>query len=148
MRQAVNEVLATLPCRREGAACRRPATFGTAFGNAVEAARLDRLEEPFTLHGCRHHFASWFVMRGGSLPALQRLLGHATLAMTSGTHTWRPTPARRDRQDRASSQRFGFSARISARTCSEARLGSSCRVTAVLLGSKLEPGAGVEPATY
>jgi integrase len=54
----------------------------TAFENAVQAAGLDRLEEPFTLHGCRHHFASWFVMRGGPLPALQRLLGHATLAMT------------------------------------------------------------------
>ena len=26
-----------------------------------------------------HHFASWFVMRGGSLPAL---LGHADLKMT------------------------------------------------------------------
>lgn len=54
----------------------------TAFENAVQAAGPDRLEAPFTLQGCRHHFASWFVMRVGSLPALQRLLGHATLAMT------------------------------------------------------------------
>jgi site-specific recombinase XerD len=29
-----------------------------------------------------HHFASWFVMRGGRLEALQQILGHATLAMT------------------------------------------------------------------
>jgi site-specific recombinase XerC len=28
------------------------------------------------------HFASWFVMRGGSLQALQRILGHASLTMT------------------------------------------------------------------
>ncbi|MEK7445673.1 MAG: tyrosine-type recombinase/integrase, partial [candidate division NC10 bacterium] len=34
-------------------------------------------------HDCRHHFASWFMMRGGSLQALQKILGHATLAMTS-----------------------------------------------------------------
>jgi integrase len=81
MRQAVYEVLAALPGRREGRVW-PAADVRTAFENAVEAARLDRLEEPFTLHGCRHHFASWFVMRGGSLPALQRLLGHATLAMT------------------------------------------------------------------
>jgi integrase len=81
MRQAVYEVLAALPGRREGRVW-PAADVRTAFENAVEAARLDRLQEPFTLHGYRHHFASWFVMRGGSLPALQRLLGHATLAMT------------------------------------------------------------------
>ena len=33
-------------------------------------------------HDTRHHFASWYVMRGGALPALQQILGHATLAMT------------------------------------------------------------------
>lgn len=31
---------------------------------------------------CRHHFAAWFVMRGGSLQALKELLGHADLKMT------------------------------------------------------------------
>ena len=30
----------------------------------------------------RHHFASWFMMRGGRLEALSKILGHATLAMT------------------------------------------------------------------
>ena len=35
----------------------------TAFENAVEAAGL----KDFTFHGCRHHFASWFMMRGGQL---------------------------------------------------------------------------------
>jgi integrase len=81
MRQAVYDVLAALPGPREGRVW-PPGDVRTAFENALEATRLDRLEEAFTLHGCRHHFASWFVMRGGSLPALQRLLGHATLAMT------------------------------------------------------------------
>jgi integrase len=50
----------------------------TAFENAVEEANLD----DFHFHDCRHHFASWFVMRGGSLQALQRILGHASLTMT------------------------------------------------------------------
>jgi site-specific recombinase XerD len=50
----------------------------TAFENAVAEAKLD----DFHFHDCRHHFASWFVMRGGSLQALKEILGHATLAMT------------------------------------------------------------------
>ena len=90
MQQAVYEVLAALPGSREGRVW-PTGDVRTAFENAVEAARLDRLQEPFTLHGCRHHFASWFVMRGGSLPALQRLLGHATLAMTMRYAHWRPS---------------------------------------------------------
>jgi len=45
----------------------------------VEAARL---AASFRFHDCRHHFASWFMMRGGSGPALQKILGHASLAMT------------------------------------------------------------------
>jgi integrase len=57
MRHAVYDVLAALPGSREGRVW--PAgDVRTAFGNAGEAARLDRLEEPFTLHGCRHHFAT------------------------------------------------------------------------------------------
>jgi integrase len=38
--------------------------------------------EDFTFHDLRHTFASHFVMRGGSLKALQEILGHTTLAMT------------------------------------------------------------------
>ena len=38
--------------------------------------------EPLTFHDLRHHFASWFIMRGGRLEVLQQILGHATLAMT------------------------------------------------------------------
>ena len=36
----------------------------------------------FHFHDTRHHFASGYVMRGGALPSLQQILGHATLAMT------------------------------------------------------------------
>lgn len=38
--------------------------------------------EDFTFHDCRHHFASWFVMRGGSLQALKEILGHRDVKMT------------------------------------------------------------------
>jgi integrase len=66
-----------LPGPREGRVW--PAgTIRTAFANAVVAAKV----EGFHFHDTRHHFASWYVMRGGALPALQQILGHATLAMT------------------------------------------------------------------
>jgi len=38
--------------------------------------------EDFTFHDCRHHFASWFVMRGGSLQALREILGHRDIKLT------------------------------------------------------------------
>jgi integrase len=77
MRQAVYDVLAALPEPREGRVF-RTRSIRTAFENAVEEARVDSLH----FHDLRHHFASWFVMRGGTLPALQKLLGHADLKMT------------------------------------------------------------------
>jgi len=33
-------------------------------------------------HDCRHHFASWFMMRGGNLLALSKILGHANVSVT------------------------------------------------------------------
>lgn len=77
MRQAVYDVLAGLPEPRDGGVF-RTRSIRTAFENAVSEAKLDE----FHFHDCRHHFASWFVMRGGSLQALKEILGHATLAMT------------------------------------------------------------------
>jgi integrase len=77
MRQVVYDVLAALPEPREGRVF-RTRSIRTAFENAVEEARIDSLH----FHDLRHHFASWFVMRGGTLPALQKLLGHADLKMT------------------------------------------------------------------
>jgi integrase len=77
MRQAVYNVLAGLPRPREGRVWPK-GNIRRAFENAVDAAKI----EDFHFHDARHHFASWYVMRGGSLPALQQILGHATLAMT------------------------------------------------------------------
>ena len=77
MRQAVYDILAGLPGTREGRVW-PVRSIRTAFERAVAEAQLDG----FVFHDCRHHFASWFVMRGGALAALQQLLGHKTLAMT------------------------------------------------------------------
>lgn len=49
-----------------------------AFETALSKAQID----DFTFHDLRHSFASHYVMRDGKLPALQQILGHATLAMT------------------------------------------------------------------
>src|SRR5262245_44663990 len=76
MRQVVYEVLTKLP-GREGNVW-PGGNIRTAFENAVEVAGLD----DFHFHDPRHHFASCFVMRGGSLQALKEILGHRTLAMT------------------------------------------------------------------
>src|SRR5215470_17236771 len=77
MRQAVYDILATMPQPHEGPVWKL-GDIRTPFEKAIEGARLD----DFHFHDCRHHFASWFVMRGGRLEALQKILGHATLAMT------------------------------------------------------------------
>ncbi len=77
MRQAVYDTLAGLPGPHEGRVW-RTRSLRTAFENAVAEAKLDG----FHFHDTRHHFASWFVMRGGSLQALKELLGHASLTMT------------------------------------------------------------------
>ncbi len=65
MRQAVYDILAGLPHRAGRVWPVR--TIRAAFERAVEAAQLD----DFHFHDTRHHFASWWVMNGGSLAALQ-----------------------------------------------------------------------------
>lgn len=77
MRQAVYDILSRMPEPRHGRVWQQR-KIRTAFENAVEAAKLDN----FRFHDCRHHFASWFVMRGGKLQALKEILGHADLKMT------------------------------------------------------------------
>ncbi len=77
MRQVVYNILSSLPGPRKDRVW-PTADIRTAFENAVVEAKLD----DFRFHDLRHHFASWFVMRGGSLQALKEILGHATLAMT------------------------------------------------------------------
>lgn len=62
--------------------------FGLAHGEQVlhglvrlqQAAGCRPLRRPF--HALRHTFASHFVMSGGSILALQKLLGHADIKMT------------------------------------------------------------------
>jgi len=77
MRQAVYDLLAKMPEPRAGRVW--PAeSIRTAFENAMEAASID----DFTFHDLRHHFASWFVMRGGQLQALREILGHRDIKLT------------------------------------------------------------------
>jgi integrase len=78
MRPVVYDVLAALPRPHRGRVW-PTGSIRTAFENAVTEANLD---SPLRFHDLRHHFASWFVMQRGSIPELQVLLGHATLAMT------------------------------------------------------------------
>jgi integrase len=77
MRQAVYDVLAGLPGPREGRVWPEQG-IRTAWEAAVEQAQLD----DWHFHDCRHHFASWFMMRGGNLLALSKILGHAKVSMT------------------------------------------------------------------
>ncbi len=77
MRQRVYDVLVRRPGAREGR-LRPEGSTRAGFEAAVEAASLG----PFRFHACRYHFASWFMVRGGSVPALQKILDHASLAMT------------------------------------------------------------------
>jgi integrase len=51
--------------------------------DAWEAAVAEAGLEDFTFHDCRHHFASWFMMRGGSLLALREILGHRDIKLTA-----------------------------------------------------------------
>lgn len=53
----------------------------SAFGEAVERAQLELPDGQLT-HVLRHTFASYFMMNGGNILALQKLLGHQSLTMT------------------------------------------------------------------
>jgi len=77
MRQAVYNVITGLPGPRTGHVWPNP-RLRTGFDKAVEEAKIEDLH----FHDCRHHFASWFVMRGGKIEVLQKILGHQTLEMT------------------------------------------------------------------
>ena len=53
-----------------------------AFRKAVERAEIDLPRGQLT-HVCRHTFASHFVMQGGDLLVLQKVLGHSDLKLTT-----------------------------------------------------------------
>ena len=61
--------------RRDGAAWGQ---VRTAFTNALTKAKIP----DFRFHDLRHTFASHYAMRGGSLKALQEILGHSDYKMT------------------------------------------------------------------
>ena len=81
MRQVVYD---TLAARRTPGSSPTGRVFGVRsirapFDTAASSAGLDDLR----FHDLRHHFAPHFMMRGGQLLTLQRILGHASLAMTT-----------------------------------------------------------------
>ncbi|KFL55739.1 integrase [Burkholderia pyrrocinia] len=53
----------------------------SAFREAVERAKIELPDGQLT-HVLRHTFASHFMMNGGNILTLQRILGHASLTMT------------------------------------------------------------------
>jgi integrase len=52
-----------------------------AFRKAVERAKIELPPGQLT-HVCRHTFASHYLMNGGDILTLQRILGHSSLTMT------------------------------------------------------------------
>jgi integrase len=65
----------------------RPEVAPTAEPGASGFGPLAAKETPVPFddlhfHDLRHHFASWFVMRGGSIQVLKETLGHADPKMT------------------------------------------------------------------
>jgi len=53
----------------------------SAFRSALERAEI-KLPKGQLTHICRHTFASHFVMKGGHILTLQKVLGHSDLKLT------------------------------------------------------------------
>jgi integrase len=95
MRRARYDLLVAMPEPRSGRLWSVTRFPWVAFDAAVEQAKLD----DFRFHDTRHHFASWFMMRGGTLPALREILGHRDISMTLVCPPGAPPPASGDRPD-------------------------------------------------
>ena len=52
-----------------------------AFRKAIERASIELPKGQLT-HVCRHTFASHFLMKGGDILTLQRILGHSDIKLT------------------------------------------------------------------
>jgi integrase len=76
MNQSVYTALSALP--KDGARVFQ-GTYRTAFGHAVERAKI----EDFVFHCLRHTCASWMVMEGRPLLEVKDLLGHSSIVMTA-----------------------------------------------------------------
>ena len=77
------------PATSEGLVFPMPHSRGISMGKssdmaeiyeAMEAAGCPRMQRPW--HALRHTFASHYIMRGGNILALQKILGHADIKMT------------------------------------------------------------------
>jgi len=78
LRDCVYRALAALPEPHEGLVWPSRVFPRIAWEEALKRAKVT----DFTFHDLRHHFASWFMMRGGSLMELKEILGHADIKMT------------------------------------------------------------------
>lgn len=72
-----NDILASLPKRRG----RLFSDCYNAFTRAIEEANITLPDGQHT-HVLRHTFASHFMMNGGNILVLQKILGHSTITMT------------------------------------------------------------------
>lgn len=78
MTQTMNDLLSALPQPRAGRVFPL-SSIDESYRVALREARIDGAN----FHSLRHSFASHFMMRGGSLYDLQRILGHASARMTA-----------------------------------------------------------------
>jgi integrase len=137
MRPEVDAVFAAMPEPREGRVW-PDKRIRTAVENAVKAAGL----KDFTFHGCRHHFASWFMMRGGQLESLRQILGHRDIKMTLRYAHLSPGHLRAEMNKTASG------AGNSARVAHEPIIKPSCSDAAMQVGGMVDaPVAQLDRAT-
>ena len=84
--------------------CRVPGRKGCgriSYQNGMGSGGGSSQLEDWRFHDCRHHFAAWFMMRGGNLLALSKILGHSKVSMTEKYAHLAPDHLRRNRKNRA-----------------------------------------------